>query len=220
MLIIGAIAVLANMATILDFLGFKKEIKEIKIPAVESTKHDTIIVQTQQSLPKAPIESPKPQQWGVVNPQTTHTTPPQYETPTGFTISVKTDRSTATSQAYQAGESIRLFVQPTQPCFIRALYKLADGQVVLLAEDKQVTDKDLHTWVELGAGFEVSEPFGAEELHIFAQSQAFDDLKTIEKDGYRYVTTGMPEAVSATRRGLKAKALHTETQLYINTKPK
>lgn len=154
------------------------------------------------------------------HPLTKPTGTPLSETPTSLTVSVKTDRSTAATQSYQEGESIRLFVQATQPCYIRALYKLADGQTVLLAEDKQVTDKDVPSWVELGTGFEVSEPFGAEELHVFAQSAPFDDLKTIAKDGYRYIPSGMPEAVTATRRGLKPKAIHTETQLHLITKPK
>ena len=92
--------------------------------------------------------------------------------------------------------------------------------MILLVEDQQVSEKDLPNWQELGYGFEVSEPTGAEALHVFAQSQPFEDLKTILVDGYTYVPSGLPEALKATKRGLKPLAAHAENKLQIITKPK
>jgi Effector-associated domain 11 len=215
----GLVALIGIIASIAQISGYSLRDWLPKKEEVPKTKDTVIVVQ------KAPLSNTaelpqKPQSRSAVINPTPPQTPAPSETLTSLTISVKTDRSTASTQSYREGESIRLFVQATQPCYIRALYKLADGQAVLLAEDKQVTDKAVQTWVELGTGFDVSEPFGAEELHVFAQSTPFDDLKTTAKDGYLYLPAGMPEAVTATRRGLKPKAIHTETQLYLTTKPK
>ena len=218
----GLIAAIGIIASVVQISGYS--LRDMFSKKEETSKPKdtvTIIQQVQQapsSLTVVPIQAPT--QRSVATNPSIKQAPPQSETPASLTISVKTDRSTASTQSYRAGESIRLFVQATQPCYIRALYKLADGQAVLLVEDKQVTDKDVQSWIELGAGFDVSEPFGAEELHVFAQSAPFDDLKTIAKDGYRYLPSGMPEAVTATRRGLKPKAVHTETQMHLITKPK
>ena len=218
---VGMVAAVGIIASIAQISGYS--LRDMFSKKEEASKSkDTMTVVQQAPLSKT-VEQPQqqpPQQRSVVVNSTPQQAPPQSKASESLKLSVKTDRSTAATQSYHAGESIQLFVQATQPCYIRALYKLADGQAVLLAEDKQVTDKDVQTWVELGAGFDVSEPFGAEDLHVFAQSAPFDDLKTIAKDGYRYLPSGMPEAVTATRRGLKPKAVHTETQLHLITKAK
>ena len=57
--IVAAIAVLANLATILDFLGFKEKQQKVEKPVVEPPKHDTIIVQPKPSPPKVAPKVPQ-----------------------------------------------------------------------------------------------------------------------------------------------------------------
>lgn len=240
-----AVAVCAFLASLAELSGYSlRDIFSQKAETVVSPKDSTKDSTTHTKTPQDPKEVEVLPLPSLVKPEeakkppsttaksgssssSTSSTPSRGITPdlppskpTELKLSIKTDRSTASQQSYRAGESLKLFVQASQPCYVRALYKLADGQVILLAEDKQISEKDIPTWIEVGYGFEVSEPLGEEELHVFAQTQPFEDLKTLEKDGYRYVLNGLDKALDATRRGLKPQALHTESELKITTKPK
>ena len=219
---IGALG-LAILLILVKMLGFP-EGEKIAATATESQSQDTTLKDPGQiptDTNPATIQVPTIKK-EKTNPVSTRKIPsPQPVTPSKLlSIAIKSDQSTAATQTYRVGDFIRLWVQVSQPCYLRALYKLADGQVILLAEDQKVIEKDLSNWLELGYGFEVTEPTGAEALHVFAQSQPFEDLKTIEKDGYTYVPSGLPAALKATKRGLKPLAAHAENQLQIITQPK
>lgn len=218
---IGALG-LAILLILVKMLGFPEGGKKAAT-ATESKSKDTLNDQRQiltdtNNTGTTQVPTTKEEKNGPVS---THKIPsPPPVTPSKLSIFIKSDQSTAATQTYRVGDFIRLWVQVTQPCYLRALYKLADGQVILLAEDQQVTEKDLPNWLELGYGFEVTEPTGAEALHVFAQSQPFEDLKTIPIDGYTYVPSGLPAALKATKRGLKPLAAHAENQLQIIAQPK
>lgn len=180
--------------------------------------------------PEEQTQTPADTAAAVVPPETADTTvaaspPPDRKTTPApgpapapaFSVEVKTDRSAAARQTYREGETLRLLARAAQPCYLRALYKMADGQVALLADDRQVNAAEAGQWIEIGYGFEVAAPFGEESLHLFAQSHPFEALQTREEDGYRIAISGLPEALSATRRGLKPKAQQAETQLRILT---
>lgn len=72
----------------------------------------------------------------------------------------------------------RLTSQPQPPLHLRTIYKLADGRLVQFEADRQVTAAEAGKKLELGDGFEVSEPFGEERLFVFAQNAAFEPLST------------------------------------------
>lgn len=133
------------------------------------------------------------------------------------TLALKTDRGTQNLH-YREGETLRLYVRANSPCHLRLIYRLADGQLILLADDRTLTPSEAGRWVEIGAGFEVSAPLGEETLYAFAQDTPFEALQTREEDGYRIITSGLPEALRTTR-GLKPKALRAETTLFITTSP-
>lgn len=229
-----AVAVCAFLASVAELTGYslrdvfsqKKQMADTAITQTTLPK-DTVAklpvhlpVETSEASTQPPKPVPTKPTSSTVPSTTSRGNIPDSPPPPAakeLKISIKTAQSTAAEQSYRAGESLRLYVQATQPCYVRALYKLADGQVVLLAEDKEVKEKDIANWIELGYGFEVSEPLGEEALHVFAQTQPFDDLKTVEKDGYRYVLNGLSKILDATRRGLKPQALHTESLLKIRT---
>jgi hypothetical protein len=205
--VVATIAVLAGVA---EFSGYSLRDFCKKSEEQAATESDTAAV----AVAQVPADT------GVVAPP-----PPDQKTPPApgvkkvpvFSVEVKTDRSAAAQQTYREGETLRLFARAAYPCYLRALYQMADGQVALLADDRQVKDSEAGQWIEIGYGFEVAAPFGEEALHLFSQSHPFEALQTRNEDGYRLVTSGLPAALSATRRGLKPKAQQAETQLRILT---
>jgi len=118
---------------------------------------------------------------------------------------------------FKESEEVQLFFKVNRPCKLRTIYRLADGTLILLDNDRLVNKPETNKWVQLSDGFEVAPPFGAEELYIFAQEKDFPVLMTEEKDGYTIIKEGLPIALSKTR-GLKKKPVFAEDKLNITTK--
>ncbi|MEM6316501.1 MAG: hypothetical protein AAF960_02470 [Bacteroidota bacterium] len=118
---------------------------------------------------------------------------------------------------FKENEEVLLYFKVSRPCQLRTIYRLADNTLVLLDNDRLVNAPETNRWVQLADGFEVAEPFGVEELYIFAQETAFPKLITEEIDGYTIIREGLPSALRKTR-GLKKKQVFAEDRLTITTK--
>ncbi len=134
---------------------------------------------------------------------------------TKLSLQIRTNKGTDQLQ-FKEDEEVRLYFQVSRTCKLRTIYKLADGQLILLEDDRAVNAPEIGQWIELGDGFEVAPPFGVEELYVFAQEKDFPTLTTEEIDGYTFIKTGLPTALSKTR-GLKKKNVFVESKLQITT---
>lgn len=121
---------------------------------------------------------------------------------------------------YNAGEIMKVSFLINEPCYLRLIYRLADGQLVLLKENFQVDKSMLNKWQELSEEFECSSPFGYENLISFASYKPFSNLVVENKDGYDYIKSSI-ETVLGTTRGMKKNTQQSsdtiEDQIVILT---
>ncbi|MFK8009291.1 MAG: hypothetical protein AB8H03_23220 [Saprospiraceae bacterium] len=172
---------------------------------------DTTATSTGTSTPTNP-QTPTTNQ--PKNKTTTETPPPKEK----LQVQIKTNKGSK-DLIFNESEEVRLFFKVNRPCKLRTIYRLADGMLILLDNDRLVNTPETNKWVELSDGFEVAAPFGVEELYIFAQEKDFPSLQTIEQDGYTIIQEGLPTALSKTR-GLKKKPVFAESKLNITTQKK
>ena len=136
--------------------------------------------------------------------------------PTELHVSCKTNKGTENLR-FRAGEDMQLFVSVSQPCYLRVIYRLADGRLALLDDGRQITAAALHRFIQTGPDFSCDAPFGSETLYVFAQSAPFLPLNTAaDPDGYTRITDELPTALQKTR-GFKAKNRFAEAHLEILT---
>lgn len=135
---------------------------------------------------------------------------------TTLVIACKSNKG-RTNLSFVKGETMRFYFKVNQPCTVRTIYKLADGRLVLLDNDRPVSVVQAGKWLEIGEGFEVSEPFGAEQVYVFAQTSAFEPLVTsMDADGYLFIREGLPEALRKSR-GFKKKQRFAENSIELST---
>jgi len=157
-------------------------------------------VPVQPPITKDPVEKP-PVEVPVKKPK--------------LSVQIKTQKGTQ-DLIFKKSEELQLFFKVTRPCKLRTIYRLADGMLILLDNDRIVNTPEINKWVQLSDGFEVTAPFGDEELYIFAQEKDFPELITEKIDGYTFIKDGLPSALSKTR-GLKKKQVFAEDKLKITT---
>ncbi|MFN0015779.1 MAG: hypothetical protein ACKVU2_14645 [Saprospiraceae bacterium] len=133
-----------------------------------------------------------------------------------LTIGCKTNKGRG-SVYYRAGQDMRFYFTVNLPCYIRAIYKMADGRLVLLADDRQVSAAQTGQWIEIGPGLGVAEPFGDERVYVFAQTTPFSALATRgDAAGNVFITDGLPEALAKTR-AFKRKQVYAENDVMFRT---
>jgi len=95
-----------------------------------------------------------------------------------------TDRSTAGERAiYRKGEFVRLYLRGNKPYYARVIYQFADGQTLQILPNTQRKTHHFQggtTYVipteEDAFNFEVSAPFGAERVVVYASERPLGDL--------------------------------------------
>ncbi len=98
---------------------------------------------------------------------------------------------------------------------MRVIYQLANGQLVLLENDRQVSAAEVDQWLQTGPSFEVAAPFGEERVYVFAQTVAFPPLTT-QKDagGFLLIADKLSTALEKTRK-LKRRQLFAEDDVMF-----
>ena len=194
-----------------------EQVKKVETISKQPETPTKEIAPTPPAKPKAPSTSPK--EPTITKANTTKKTAPVKEVLPApkekLTILIKTQKGTE-HLVFNESEEVQFYFNVNRPCKLRTIYKLADGSLVLLDNDRLVNQAETGQWVQLSDGFEVAAPFGAEALYIFAQEKDFPALITEELDGYAYIKEGLPIALSKTR-GLKKKRAFAESSLSITT---
>lgn len=131
-----------------------------------------------------------------------------------------TNRGT-NSLVYERNDTMRVAVRANKPCYVRLVYRMADGQMVLLRDsDFKIDEYELNQWVDIPQDFVCWEPFGAEFLLAYASTEAFDGLRTQDVDGYKIIQNPLAEVkkISTARAFKNAGVSVVERQLQITTK--
>lgn len=205
-------AVVAFLAGIAELSGyslrdlFTASTPTVVVPAPDlpDTTKNAVPIDTPVTPPPPLAPTPKPV---PAEPRTAPEKPA-----TKLTLDLKTNKGT-NNLTFTTGEDLEISYQVSQPCTLRVLYKLADDEVVLIQDNLAVSAASTGQWISLGT-FEVSAPFGAESLHVFASSGPFPPLTTTYSDGYALVTEGLPNGLRKTR-GIKRKFV--EQKLLMTT---
>jgi len=208
-------------AAVAEFSGYSlRDIfqkKNDSAPLTQPTLDTTRVFQPAESPPAVQRSSTLQPTGGTASSHPAQP-PASGKADTVLTIACRTDKGNQ-NLLYRDGETMRLFVQVNQPCHLRTIYRLADGQLTLLDNDRQLSAGETGRFFEIGAGFTCSAPFGQETLYVFAQSGPFPPLRTELLDGYEIVRDGLPDALRKTR-GFKKKYRYAEASLSITTAEK
>lgn len=142
---------------------------------------------------------------------------------TNLTVTVKTNKGNKQLE-FSEGETMQLFFFVNKPCYLRLIYRLADGSLVLLRDDLIVTRSESNQWNKIKESFVCSPPFGYENLYIYASENSFEKLKTeTNSAGYKIITEGLAATLSRTLASNENKTNNigiVKDELLIYTKPK
>ncbi len=118
------------------------------------------------------------------------------------------------------GEKMQAFVRVNKPCFIRFIYHLANGKRALLDDNIPIRESDVGKPYRIPDEFECAPPFGAEVLQVFARTERFEPVETIEDDGYSILKEDLQDFLIA-MRGMKLvsskKTLQAESRVVLTT---
>lgn len=125
---------------------------------------------------------------------------------------------------FEGGESLKLYMRVNQPCYVRLVYLLASGAKVPLEQAYYIDASKVNRAVEYPDEFEVSPPFGVEQLYAVAFRERPAPLPTERRrfgaEDYDVITS---ERTLVRHRGLKRKKKGQQTAeavLSLTTVPR
>jgi len=126
-----------------------------------------------------------------------------------LTISVWCDKK---EKSYKKGQVMKLFLKGNKPFYGKIVYKQADGTLLQLLPNPYRTDNYFHggTMYELPSGkdqysLEISEPFGTENIIVYASTNEIGD-GNIEKADAVFAVKDNLQQTGIKTRGIKIKA--------------
>lgn len=110
---------------------------------------------------------------------------------------------------YKAGEKIKVYIRGNKPFYARVLYRNATGEVLQLLPNPYRTENYFNGGViyEIPAGndkfnMEVSQPFGEEQVIVYASSTPLGDLSVETRGGVYQIKTETGE-IGTKSRGVR-----------------
>lgn len=138
----------------------------------------------------------------------------------GLNVDVWTNRG-SDNLIFTKGERMNVFVRVNLPCYIRFIYHLASGERTLLLDSYYIDDSKVNKVCQIppGGEFECDAPFGSEVLQVFARTDQFEPVATVEKDGYKYLQEDLKKILYATRgfKVVKQQTMQAEQRVTITT---
>jgi hypothetical protein len=127
-----------------------------------------------------------------------------------------------TGLVFAKKEEVAIFLRVNQPAYVRLVYLLATGRKVMLEQAYFIDSTKVNRAVEYPSRFEVSAPFGVEQLFAVAFTEKPEPLptakETVDGEEYEVVAEGLGGMVK--HRGLvkkKAAAQSAEAALALTT---
>ena len=120
---------------------------------------------------------------------------------------------------FTKGERMKVYVRVNIPSYIRFVYHLANGQRTLLLSNYYIDETKINKPVEIPQEFECDAPFGAEVLQVFARTEQFEPVATVQSGGYEILKDSLGTFVAATRGMKKATmgTLQAEARITLTT---
>jgi hypothetical protein len=136
----------------------------------------------------------------------------------GLSLEVWTNKGME-NLVFTKGERMTVFVRVNMPCYIRFIYHLASGERTLLLNSQYVDESKVNKVYQISTDFECDAPFGGEVLQVFARTEEFEPIETVEKDGYKYLREDLKKFLVATRgfKAVKPASMQTEQRITIST---
>ncbi len=120
---------------------------------------------------------------------------------------------------FTKGEHMTVYVRVNMPCYVRFIYHLASGERTLLMDSYYIDETKVNKVYQIPQDFECDAPFGGEVLQVFARTEEFDPVETVEKDGYKYLKEDLKKFLVATRgfKAVKQATMQAEQRLTITS---
>ena len=135
-----------------------------------------------------------------------------------FEIDVWTNKGND-NLVFEENEELQFTVITNQACYFRFIYKLADGNYVLLMDNIKIDQSKINKPYVIQDRFECAEPFGIETLIVNAKTVKFEPLDTYMQYGYNFINNDL-EDILRNSRGFKTKVSRAEKILNFTTIPK
>ena len=104
---------------------------------------------------------------------------------------------------FARGDTMRLYIKVSQPCYIRLIYYFSDGARTLLLDSKFIGEDKTGKAIMLSDLFVCDAPFGSETIQMIAQSGPFKPLTLKLENGYKMILDDVG-SILANVRGMKA----------------
>jgi len=135
-----------------------------------------------------------------------------------FAISINTNKGK--NPTLKKDELVKIYFTVTQPCYVRLIYRMADGSAILLADNFEVIANQVNKELKAPTEFYCAAPFGNEFLTVYAQKVPFEKLRIRNQDGYEIITQPLTDAFAITERGLKKNIVLLKQEMKFVTREK
>ncbi len=114
---------------------------------------------------------------------------------------------------------MKVLLKVNLPSYIRFVYHLADEERVLLMDNYYIDQTKVNHDYEIPVEFQCDAPFGAEVLQVFARTEPFPEVQTVNKGGYDIIVGDLSKFLSQTRGMTKVKQglVQAERRVVITT---
>ena len=121
----------------------------------------------------------------------------------GSSLNIWTNKG-SNGPVFKEGDRLKIFINSSQPGYLRLLNFWADGTQLLLQDNFYISPERTNQTIEIPADWETACPCGIEYLHGIVQSEPFQKLNTVEELGFLFIQDGFEEVVKNSR-GFKKK---------------
>ena len=120
---------------------------------------------------------------------------------------------------FTSGDTMRVYLKANMPCYVRLVYRQADGKKRLLKDNERFDLNDVKMGYKEMGSWESTIPFGAELLQAFARTEAFEEARVQIEDGDKYLAEDLQSFVTRTRgmKSISTRASQAEARLVITT---
>ena len=122
---------------------------------------------------------------------------------------------------FARGDTMRIYIKVSQPCYIRLIYYFSDGTKTLLLDSRYIGEDKTDQAILLPDLFVCDAPFGSETIQMVAQSGPFKPLMVKTENGYQVIVDDVG-SILANVRGMKSVgkiSFIAEKRLEITTLP-
>lgn len=119
-----------------------------------------------------------------------------------FEIEIRTDRGVRDLTYYKC-DTLHYWFKSSKPCFVRLIDVWADGRIVLLLNNFELTEEKVNQWIEIkgvnNQYFRCGPPYGNDYLLSFASMKKFSELPMVIDRGIHFLKESLENIMSSIR---------------------